>query len=71
MASTFATVWHRAKVAKGPGSRTAGLAMAFMLIESAQSRWLAVHASHLVELVRAGVRFDRGQIVEREKETAA
>src|SRR6516164_7371571 len=34
--STFATVRHRTKVTKGPGSRAAGLAMAFKLIESAQ-----------------------------------
>ena len=36
--STFATVRHRTKVTKGPGSRAAGLAMAFKLIESAQDR---------------------------------
>ena len=39
--STFATVRHRTKVTKGPGSRAAGLAMAFKLIESAQDRWRA------------------------------
>ena len=33
--STFATVRHRTKVTKGPGSRAAGLAMAFKLIEAA------------------------------------
>jgi transposase-like protein len=33
--STFATVRHRTKVAKGPGSKAAGLAMAFKLIEAA------------------------------------
>ena len=37
--STFATVRHRTKITKGPGSRAAGLAMAFKLIESAQDRW--------------------------------
>ena len=37
--STFATVRHRTKVAKGPGSRAAGLAMAFKFIESAQDHW--------------------------------
>ena len=51
--STFATVRHRTKVTKGPGSRAAGLAMAFKLIESAQDRWRAVNAPHLVALVRA------------------
>jgi transposase-like protein len=45
--STFATVRHRSKVTKGPGSRAAGLAMAFKLIEAAQSRWRAVNAPHL------------------------
>jgi hypothetical protein len=35
--ATFATVRHRTKVTKGPGSRAAGLAMAFKLIEAAQT----------------------------------
>jgi transposase-like protein len=34
--STFATVRLRQRVTKGPGSRSAGIAMAFKLIESAQ-----------------------------------
>ena len=34
--------------------------MAFKLIESAQARWRAVNAPHLVALVRAGARFERG-----------
>jgi transposase-like protein len=63
--STFATVRHRTKVTKGPGSAAAGLAMAFKLIESAQARWRAVNAPHLVALVRAGTRFDNGKLVER------
>jgi transposase-like protein len=63
--STFATVRHRSKVTKGPGSRAAGLAMAFKLIESAQTRWRAVNAPHLVALVRAGARFEAGKLVER------
>jgi len=41
----------RTKVTKGPGSRMAGLAMAFKLIEAAQGRWRAVNAPHLVPLV--------------------
>jgi hypothetical protein len=32
------------------GSRAAGVAMAFKLIESAQARWRAVNAPHLVAL---------------------
>mgnify|MGYP001757365722 CR=1 FL=1 len=42
--STFATVRLRQRVTKGPGSRAAGIAMAFKLIESAQRRWRAVNA---------------------------
>jgi transposase-like protein len=63
--STFATVRHRTKVTKGPGSRAAGLAMAFKLIESAQARWRAVNAPHLVALVRAGATFRDGKLIER------
>jgi transposase-like protein len=67
--STFATVRHRTKVTKGPGSKAAGLAMAFKLIEAAQQRWRAVNAPHLVALVRAGARFHNGQLIEREPAT--
>jgi transposase-like protein len=68
--STFATVRHRTKVTKGPGSSAAGLAMAFKLIEAAQDRWRAVNAPHLVALVRAGARFVNGELVERPEKTA-
>lgn len=63
--STFATVRHRTKITKGPGSRAAGLAMAFKLIEAAQARWRAVNGPHLVALVRAGATFEGGKLVER------
>jgi transposase-like protein len=63
--STFATVRLRQRVTKGPGSRAAGVAMAFKLIESAQARWRAVNAPHLVALVLAGARFEKGVLVER------
>jgi transposase-like protein len=63
--STFATVRHRTKVTKGPGSRASGLAMAFKLIESAQDHWRMVNAPHLVALVRAGATFINGKLVER------
>jgi putative transposase len=66
--STFATVRLRTKVTKGPGSRAAGLAMAYKLIESAQARWRAVNAPHLVALVRAGVKFEKGVMTERSGE---
>ena len=63
--STFATVRHRTKVTKGSGSKAAGLAMAFKLIEAAQGRWRAVNAPHLVALVRNGAVFKKGKLVER------
>ena len=69
--STFAIVRLRTKVTKGAGSRSAGLAMVFKLIESAQARWRAVNAPHLVALVRTGARFDRGVLVERFEADAA
>lgn len=69
--STFATVRHRTKVTKGPGSRAAGLAMAFKLIESAQKRWRAVNRPHLVALVRAGATFVNGKLVERPGDSPA
>jgi putative transposase len=67
--STFATVRLRQRVTKGPGSRAAGVAMAFKLIESAQTRWRAVNAPHLVALVRAGAVFEKGKLVERPDES--
>ena len=67
--STFATVRLRQRVTKGPGSRAAGVAMAFKLIESAQHRWRAVNAPHLVALVRAGAKFEKGKLVERPDES--
>ncbi len=63
--STFATVRLRTRVTKGPGSRAAGVAMAFKLIESAQTRWRAVNTPHLVALVRVGAIFINGELVER------
>ena len=61
----FATVRLRTKITKGHGSKTAGLAMAFKLIESAQRRWRMVNAPHLVALVRAGPVFVNGKLAER------
>jgi transposase-like protein len=66
--STFATVRHRTKITRGSGSRAAGLAMAFKLIQAAQARWRAVNAPHLVALVRAGASFVNGKLVERPDE---
>ena len=40
--------------------------MAFKLIEAAQGRWWAVNAPLLVPLVRAGVSFHKGKLIERQ-----
>ncbi|GAA3786660.1 IS256 family transposase [Sphaerisporangium flaviroseum] len=69
--STFSTVRLRTKVTRGAGSRTAALAMVFKLVESAQQRWRAVNAPHLVALVRTGARFEAGRLVERPETLAA
>jgi putative transposase len=45
--------------------------MAFKLIESAQVRWQAVKAPHLVALVRAGAGFENGKLVERPDESGS
>ncbi len=60
----------RTKVTKGHGSKAAGLAMAFTLIESAQRRRRMVSAPHLVALVRAGATFVNGKLAERPGEDA-
>jgi hypothetical protein len=39
--------------------------MAFKLSESAQTRWRAVNAPHLVTLVRAGAVVMNGKLIER------
>jgi transposase-like protein len=66
--STFSPVRARTRVTKGPGSKDAGLAMVFKLLEAAEGRWRAVNGPHLVALVRAGARFEKGRLVERPKE---
>jgi putative transposase len=60
-----------ADVGTDPGSRAAGIAMAFKLIESAQHRWRVVNSAHLVALVRAGVKFENGVLVERPDESTS
>ena len=69
--STFATVRLRTKVAKGPGSRAAGLAMAYKLIIAAQDRWRAINGPHLVALVHAGATFKKGVLIENPNQVAA
>jgi hypothetical protein len=61
--SVFSPAKVRTKKTKGAGSRSAGLAMAYKLVSSAQRRWRKVNAPHLVRLVREGVRFKDGKIV--------
>ncbi len=70
--STFSPVRARTDVTKGPGSREAGLAMCFKLIEAAEGRWRRLNAPELVALVRAGAKFVNGRLVERtDREDAA
>src|SRR5215216_3405220 len=71
--STFAPVRARTDITKGPGSREAGLAMIFKLMKAAEGRWRRLNGSHLVPLVRAGAKFENGELVEgseQEKDAA-
>ena len=52
---------------RGGGSRKAGLAMAYKLLDSAQQRWRRVNAPHLVARVRVGAVLIDGRLQEREK----
>jgi len=58
--STFATVRLRTSKTKGAGSRTACLAMAFKLVESAQNHWRKLNGSTLLPAVIAGTIFKDG-----------
>jgi putative transposase len=58
--STFSTVRLRTSKTKGAGSRTACLAMAFKLVESAQKGWRKLNGSPLLPEVIAGVIFKDG-----------
>ncbi len=69
--STFASVRLRTKVTKGPGSRAAGIAMAYKPIEAAQARWRKVNAPEPVALVRAGALFHKGKLLERPRDITA
>jgi len=63
--STFSTVRLRTKVTRGAGSRKAGLAMAYKLLDAAQDRWRRLNGHELVALVRAGATFIDGKLQER------
>ncbi len=67
--SSFSPVRARTRVTKGPGTRDMGLAMVFKLLQAAQGRWRAVNGPHLVALVRAGARFEKGKLIERPDQT--
>jgi putative transposase len=69
--STFAPVRARTDITKGPGSRQAGLAMIFKLMEAAEGRWRRLNGHHLVALVRAGAEFRNGELVEGSEEKVA
>jgi transposase-like protein len=58
--SSFATVRLRTRITKGAGSKTAALAMAYKLLESAQERWRRFNGHELVADVLAGVKFKDG-----------
>ena len=59
--SAFSTVKARTKQTKGAGSRSAGLAMAFKLMEQSQKRWRRVNSPHLMPLVAIGTKFPDGE----------
>jgi putative transposase len=67
--STFSTVRLRTKVTRGAGSRKAGLAMAYKLLDAAQDRWRRINGHELVPLVRAGATFIDGKLQERRSVT--
>ena len=69
--SPFATVRARTDLTKGPGSREAGVAMIFKLLEAAEGRWRRLNGYRLVPLVRAGARFVNGELVEISEEKVA
>ncbi len=64
--STFATVRLLTNKTKGARSRSAGLAIAYKLLDAAHVRWRCVNAPHEVALVRAETTSVDGYIIERE-----
>ena len=69
--SVFAPIRARTDITKGPGSRQAGLAMIYKLMEAAEGRWRKLTGAHLVALVRAGAEFRNGELVEGTEEKVA
>ncbi len=58
--STFATVRLRTYRTKGPGSRLAGLAMAFKLVQKAEKGWRRLNNSEMLRDVFDGIVFVDG-----------
>ena len=65
--SAFAPVRARTDITKGPGSRRAGLAMIFKLMEAAEQRWRKLSGAHLVALVRAGAKIRKRRACGRQR----
>lgn len=70
-AEVSSTVKLRTRATRGAGSPAAALAMEFKLAESAQTRWRAITAPHLVALVRNNATSHNGYLVERPEVSAA
>jgi transposase-like protein len=58
--SAFSTVRLRTRVTKGAGSKTAALAMAYKLLDTAQERWRRFNGHELVADVLDGIKFKDG-----------
>jgi transposase-like protein len=58
--STFATARHRTGKTKGCPSRKTGLAMAFKLIMSAQTKWHKLDGANRMPEIIQGIAFEDG-----------
>ena len=68
--SSFATVKLRTRTTKGAGSRSAGLTMAFKLLEVAAGHWRKLDGGYqLLQQVRDGIKFEDGKTIEDVKTT--
>ena len=63
--STFAPVRARTRVTKGPGSKAAGLGDGLQAAGGRPGPLAGGQRPHLVALIRAGARFERGVLGER------
>lgn len=59
--STFATVKARTRTTKGAGSRTAGITMAFKLMQVAAGHWRKLNGHQLLEQLSTGTKFNDGK----------